>query len=312
MRLGVLDVGSNTVHLLVVDAYPGARPLPAFSHKVGLSLADHLDQDNKLSKIGEQRLTEVVAESMRIAEDKGVEDFLAFATSAVRDAANGDDVLARVQQRTGAHIRVLSGENEARLTFLAARRWFGWSSGRLLVIDIGGGSLEVAAGLDEEPEAVMSLPLGAIRLTRDWLAADPPSAGEVRAMRKHVRAEIARLAGGLLRRGAVDHAVGTSKTFRLLARIAGAAPSSEGPYAKRFLNHADVAAWADRLATMDSAERARLPGVSERRAGQALAGAVVADAAMDLMGVSQLEICPWAMREGVILKRLDTLNESPS
>lgn len=312
MRLGVLDVGSNTVHLLVVDAYPGARPLPAFSHKVGLSLAAHLEPDNKLSKVGEQRLTEVVAESMRIAEDKGVEDFLAFATSAVRDAANGDDVLARVQQRTGAHIRVLSGENEARLTFLAARRWFGWSSGRLLVIDIGGGSLEVAAGLDEEPEAVMSLPIGAVRLTRDWLATDPPSAGEVRSMRKHVRAEIARLAGGLLRRGAVDHAVGTSKTFRLLARIAGAAPSSEGPYVKRFLNHADVGAWADRLATMDSADRARLPGVSERRAGQALAGAVVADAAMDLMGVSQLEICPWAMREGVILKRLDTLNESTS
>jgi exopolyphosphatase/guanosine-5'-triphosphate,3'-diphosphate pyrophosphatase len=312
MRLGVLDVGSNTVHLLVVDAYPGARPLPAFSHKVELSLAAHLQPDNKLSRTGEQRLTEVVAESMRIAEDKGVEDFLAFATSAVRDAANGDDVLARVQQRTGAHITVLSGENEARLTFLAARRWFGWSSGRLLVIDIGGGSLEVAAGLDEEPEAVMSLPIGAVRLTREWLTTDPASSGEVRAMRKHVRAEIARLAGGVLRHGAVDHAVGTSKTFRLLARIAGAAPSSEGPYVKRFLKHGDAAAWADRLAAMDTAERARLPGVSERRAGQALAGAVVADAVMDLMGVSQLEICPWAMREGVILKRLDTLTESSS
>src|SRR5215469_11302968 len=213
MRLGVLDVGSNTVHLLVVDAYPGARPLPAFSHKVELSLAEHLWPDNKLTTVGEQRLTEVVAEAMRIAEDKGVEDFLAFATSAVRDAANGDDVLARIQQRTGAHIRVVSGENEARLTFLAARRWFGWSSGRLLVIDIGGGSLEVAAGLDEEPEAVMSLPLGAVRLTRDWLTSDPPAPDQVRALRKHVRAEIARLAGGLLRGGSVDHSVGTSKTF---------------------------------------------------------------------------------------------------
>jgi exopolyphosphatase/guanosine-5'-triphosphate,3'-diphosphate pyrophosphatase len=244
---------------------------------------------------------------MRIAEDKGVEDFLAFATSAVRDAANGDDVLARVEQRTGASIRVLSGEHEARLTFLAARRWFGWSSGRLLVIDIGGGSLEVATGLDEEPESVMSLPLGAVRLTRDWLTTDPPSPGEVRAMRKHVRAEIARLAGGLLRHGAVDHAVGTSKTFRQLARIAGAAPSNEGFYVKRFLRHSDVAIWAERLASMDRAERSRLPGVSEGRATQAAAGAVVADAVMELMGVAQLEICPWALREGVILRRLDTL-----
>jgi exopolyphosphatase/guanosine-5'-triphosphate,3'-diphosphate pyrophosphatase len=307
MRLGVLDVGSNTVHMLVVDAHPGARPLPAFSHKAELSLAAHLESGNRLSEVGEERLTEVVIESLRIAEDKGVEDFLGFATSAVRDAVNGDDVLTRIQQRTGARIRVLSGENEARLTFLSARRWFGWSSGRLLVVDIGGGSLEIGAGLDEEPEAVMSLPLGAGRLTRDWFTADPPPPDEVRALRKHVRAEIARLAGGLRRGGAADHAVGTSKTFRQLARIAGAAPSSEGFYVRRFLKHTDVGQWAERLAAMKSAERARLPGVSEGRAAQMPAGAIVADAVMDLMGVSQLEICPWALREGVILKRLDVL-----
>lgn len=309
MRLGVLDVGSNTVHMLVVDAYPGARPLPAFSHKVELRLSAHLEPDNKLSAAGEERLTSVVLEALRIAEDKGVEDFMGFATSAVRDADNGDDVLARVQQQTGVHIRVLSGENEARLTFLAARRWFGWSSGRLLVIDIGGGSLEMAAGPDEEPEAAMSLPLGAGRLTRDWLSADPPPPEELRAMRKYVRAEIARHAGALLRGRPVDHAVGTSKTFRQLARIAGAAPSGEGFYVKRFLKHADVGVWAERLAAMDRAERFRLPGVSEGRSAQAPAGAVVADAVMDLMGITQLEICPWALREGVILRRLDMLTQ---
>ena len=307
MRLGVLDVGSNTVHMLVVDAHPGARPLPAFSHKVDLSLAAHLEPNGTLSAAGEKRLTEVVADALVIAEDKGVEDFLGFATSAVRDAGNGDEMLARIQERTGAHIRVLSGESEAKLTFLAARRWFGWSSGRLLVVDIGGGSLEIAAGLNEDPEAVMSLPLGAGRLTRDWFTADPPPHKEARALRRHVRAQIARLAGDLRRGGTVDHAVGTSKTFRQLARIAGAAPSSEGFYVRRFLKHSDVGLWADRLATMASAERARLPGVSEGRAPQMLAGAIVADAVMDLMGVSQLEICPWALREGVILKRLDVL-----
>jgi exopolyphosphatase / guanosine-5'-triphosphate,3'-diphosphate pyrophosphatase len=307
MRLGVLDVGSNTVHMLIVDAYPGARPLPAFSHKVELSLAAHLQPDNALSAVGEERLTEVVAEAVRIAEDKGVEDFIAFATSAIRDASNGEAVLARIREATGASIPVLSGDNEARLTFLAARRWFGWSSGRLLVMDIGGGSLELAAGQDEEPEAVMSLPLGAGRLTRDWFTADPPPAGEVRALRRHVRAEIARMVGGLRRGGAVDHAVGTSKTFRQLARIAGAAPSNEGFYARRYLKHSDLSIWAERVVTMDRAERSRLPGVSEGRAPQMPAGAIVADAVMDLMGISQLEICPWALREGVILKRLDTL-----
>ncbi len=310
MRLGVLDVGSNTVHFLVVDAYPGARPIPAFSHKDELRLAAHLEPDNTLSTAGEKRLTSVVSEAMQIAEDKGVEEFIGFATSAVREAVNGDEVLARVQERTGAQIKALSGEHEARLTFLAARRWFGWSSGRLLVIDIGGGSLEAAAGRDEEPEAVMSLPLGAGRLTRDWLSADPPPPEEVRAMRKYVRAEIARQAGGLLRGGAVDYTVGTSKTFRQLARIAGAPPSSEGFDVKRFLKHGDVSLWAERLSAMDEAERTRLPGVSEGRAAQMTAGAIVADAVMDLMDVSQLEICPWALREGVILKRLDTLTLS--
>lgn len=307
MRLGVLDIGSNTVHMLVVDAHPGARPLPAFSHKVDLRLAAQLEDGNKLSHEGAERLEGTVAEALRMAEDKGVEDFLAFATSAVRDAVNGEEVLTRVTERTGVDIRVVSGENEARLTFLAARRWYGWSAGRLLLFDIGGGSLEVAAGPDEDPEAAMSIPLGAGRLTRDWFTADPPPADEVRALRRHVRAEIARHAGAFLRHGAADHAVGTSKTFRQLARIAGAAPSNEGFYVKRVLKHTDVSMWAERLAAMDRTERARLPGVSEGRAPQMVAGALVADAVMDLMGVSQLEICPWALREGVILKRLDTL-----
>jgi exopolyphosphatase/guanosine-5'-triphosphate,3'-diphosphate pyrophosphatase len=177
------------------------------------------------------------------------------------------------------------------------------------VVDIGGGSLEIGAGQDEEPEAVMSLPLGAGRLTRDWFTSDPPPPDQVRALRRHVRAEIARMAGSLRRGGTVDHAVGTSKTFRQLARIAGAAPSSEGFYARRFLSHADVGAWAERLASMEPGERSRLPGVSEGRAAQMTAGAIVADAVMDLMGVAQLEICPWALREGVILKRLDNLTD---
>jgi len=307
MRLGVLDVGSNTVHLLVVDAYPGARPMPAFSHKAELRLADHLQDGVRLSASGQESLRAVVVEALRIAEDKGVTDVLAFATSAVREAQNGEQVLAGIREQTGAQITVLTGSEEARLTFLAARRWFGWSSGRLLVIDIGGGSLELASGLDEEPDALVSLPLGAGRLTRDWITADPPPPEEVRKLRRHVRAEIANEIGGILRHGPTDHVVGTSKTFRQLARIAGAAPSSEGPYAKRVLRHADIGAWARRLPLMDQADRAKLPGVSAGRAPQLPAGAIVADATLDLLGVEQLELCPWALREGIILRRLDML-----
>src|ERR1700760_3920393 len=120
MRLGVLDVGSNTVHLLVVDAYPGARPLPAFSHKAEIRLADHLENGGRLSGRGEGQLLVFVKEALQIAEDKGVEDFVGFATSAIRDAVNGDEVLRRIAEQTNARITVLGGEGEARLTFLAA------------------------------------------------------------------------------------------------------------------------------------------------------------------------------------------------
>ncbi|HEY2489530.1 MAG TPA: Ppx/GppA phosphatase family protein [Streptosporangiaceae bacterium] len=305
MRLGVLDVGSNTVHFLVVDAHRGARPLPAFSHKAELRLADHLENGNRLTSSGEKQLRQFVGEALRIAEDKGVEDLLPFATSAVREAANGEEILTRIRADVQVDIRVLTGQDESRLTFLAARRWFGWSSGRLLVVDIGGGSLEIASGIDEEPDVAISLPLGAGRLTRDWLTGDPPSANQVRQLRKHVRTEIARTAGEVLRNGRADQSVATSKTFRQLARIAGAAPSGEGSYVRRNLRHTELTPWASRLAKMKTAQRTQLPGVSATRAPQLLAGAIVADAAMDLFELEELELCPWALREGVILQRLD-------
>lgn len=305
----MLDIGSNTVHLLVVDAHQGGRPLPAFSHKADLRLGEHLDASNRLTDGCCQRLLDFISEALRIAEDKGVGKILAFATSAVRDATNGDELLTRIEAETNVRIQVLPGVDEARLTFLAARRWFGWSSGRLLMVDIGGGSLEFATGLDEEPDYAVSLPLGAGKLTRDRLPGDPPAAEDVRALRRHVRAEVAGAAGMLLRQGQPDHAVATSKTFRQLARIAGAAPSNEGFYVRRALKSADVTALAERLPKLTFADRRELPGASLGRAHQLAAGAIVADAVMDLFSLPELEICPWALREGVILRQLDVLGD---
>jgi exopolyphosphatase/guanosine-5'-triphosphate,3'-diphosphate pyrophosphatase len=307
MRLGVLDVGSNTVHFLIVDAHRGGRPLPVFKHKAELHLGNHVGEGNLLSDVCARQLHSFVLEALEIAEDKGQEEMLAFGTSALRDAVNSGAVLGQIRAETGVDIVVLTGPEEARLTFLAARRWFGWSSGRVLMLDIGGGSLEIAAGIDEEPDVAISLPLGAGRLTRDWLSADPPSPDEVRRMRKHVRTEIARRAGEVTRAGQPDRVVATSKSFRQLARIAGAAPSSDGPYVRRAVSNADVKDLAKRLAGMSAEQRAAMPGVSAGRAPQLVAGALVADAAMDLFDLPELEICPWALREGVILRRIDSL-----
>lgn len=308
MRLGVLDIGSNTVHLLVVDAHQGAAPLPAWKSKISLRLAEHLGADGRIDDHALHELLAFAGQARQTAEDLGVTEFLAFATSAVRDAPNGLEVLAAVRERTGIEVEVLSGEEEARLTFLAVRRWFGWSAGRILVLDIGGGSLELASGADEEPDVALSLPLGAGRLTRDLLAGDPPGEEAVREARRVVRASLGTVIGRLLRAGEPRICVATSKTFRQLARIAGAAPSHDGYFVRRTLSRDDVRAWVPKLATMTAAERTRLPGVSDSRAAQLLAGAIVAESAMDLLGVEELEIGPWALREGVILRRIDGLD----
>jgi exopolyphosphatase / guanosine-5'-triphosphate,3'-diphosphate pyrophosphatase len=307
MRLGVLDVGSNTVHLLVVDAHRGAAPLPAYSHKTELRLAEYLEKDGRITKAGADDLISFVAEAAELAEDKGSESMLAFATSALREAPNGEKVLDRVRKEAKVELTVLTGEEEARLTFLAVRRWFGWSSGRLAVFDIGGGSLEIAAGSDEEPTVAVSVPLGAGRLTRESLTTDPPDKDEVRALRKRIRLEMAAVAGGVLRAGRPQRAVATSKTFRSLARICGAAPSEEGLYVPRSLERDELVSRLPKLIAMSAAERAALPGVSVSRSAQLLAGALVADAVMDLFDQNCLEVCPWALREGVILARLDQL-----
>jgi exopolyphosphatase/guanosine-5'-triphosphate,3'-diphosphate pyrophosphatase len=125
MRLGVLDIGSNTGHLLVVDASGGAAPMPAYSHKEPLRLAEHLDASGAVSDTGVEALTSFVASSVVVAEDKGCVEMAGFATSAVRDASNVEAVLEHVRDVTGVEIEVLPGEDEARLTFLAVRRWFG-------------------------------------------------------------------------------------------------------------------------------------------------------------------------------------------
>lgn len=303
MRMGVLDIGSNTGHLLIVDAFRGGPPVPAHSFKEPLRLAEHLDAEQRVSPEGIARLVKYAVSATDEAAEKGCDTVLAFATSAVRDAVNAEEVIAAVNAATHLDLQVLPGEDEARLTFLAVRRWFGWSSGRLGVFDIGGGSLELAAGSDEQPEVVSSLPLGAGRLTRERL----DQGVSVPELRLAVRREIGQAAGPLLRGGSFDRAVATSKTFRSLARMCGAAPSADGPYVRRVLARQQLSRLVDELATCSTEEIAAMPGVSTDRAHQMRAGAVVAEATMDLFGVEDLEICPWALREGVLIEYLDHL-----
>jgi exopolyphosphatase/guanosine-5'-triphosphate,3'-diphosphate pyrophosphatase len=306
VRLGVLDVGSNTVHLLVVDAHRGGHPTPMSSTKSPLRLAESIDDSGKLTRKGAEKLIATVDEFAKIARSSGCADLMAFATSAVRDATNSEDVLARVRAETDVDLQVLTGVDESRLTFLAVRRWYGWSAGRIIDLDIGGGSLEMSSGVDEEPDVALSLPLGAGRLNREWLDRDPPGRRRVAMLRDWLDSELADAAKAMLDAGEPDLAVGTSKTFRSLARLTGAAPSAAGPRAKRVLTANGLRQLIAFISRMTTEDRADLEGVSAERAPQIVAGALVAEASMRALSLESVQICPWALREGIILRRLDS------
>jgi exopolyphosphatase/guanosine-5'-triphosphate,3'-diphosphate pyrophosphatase len=187
-------------------------------------------------------------------------------------------ILTRVERETGVRPQCLTGADEARLTYLAVHQWYGWSAGRLVVVDIGGGSMEIVLGRDAQPELAVSLPLGAGRLTRMFLPDDPPKNKQITALRRHVNETLREVADRLRWEGTPDRAIATSKTFKQLARLSGAPAQRKGPFARRSLTVQDLEAWIPRLVRLRASQRAQLRGVSRPRARQIVAGAVVARA----------------------------------
>jgi exopolyphosphatase / guanosine-5'-triphosphate,3'-diphosphate pyrophosphatase len=301
MRLGVLDVGSNTVHLQVVDTSPGARPNPTFNYKEELRLTQYINEDNLVSDEGIEKLRSSIKRAIEQSASVQTQELLPFATSALREASNGEKIINSINKDFHIDLQVLTGEEEAKLTFLAARRWFGWSSGRLLVIDIGGGSLEMAVGIDEAPEIATSLPLGAARLTKDFLKGDPYTDKSLRALRDHIENKLEQILPSLVKHQDTDRAIATSKTLRTLARLAGDWFDGTG----KNITVEAIRKISAKLSEMDENTRAKLPGVSENRASQIVAGAFVAESVMRNLDIKELEICPWALREGVVLKWMD-------
>ncbi|GAA2504545.1 phosphatase [Streptomyces longisporus] len=300
----MLDVGSNTVRLEVSDAEAGV-PLPVHTAKWKLRLSEQVRDDGRLGEAGTERLLTALTAAAEMAARWDAQEPLVFATSVVRDAPDRADVLRAVHERTGLSLRVLPGEVEARLTFLGARRWMGWRSGPLALFDIGGGSLEVAFGRGRVPEFAVSLPLGANRLTQEFLhSAGSPRPSETAALRRRARHQL-RDASARIRWEHPQTAVATSRTFQQLARLCGAAPGRRGPFVERVLRRRDLRRAIGRLAALPAERRAELPGISKARARQSLAGAIVARTAMKLSGVKTLAICPWALREGILLRYLE-------
>lgn len=308
MRLGVIDLGSNTVHLLVVDARPGASPVPYHSQRSVLRLMRYIGTDGAISEEGAVLIMSALSSALAAVNEIKVDDLIVTVTSAIREATNGEEVLERVTRQTGLNPQVLSGEDEARITMLAVRRWFGWSAGEILLFDIGGGSFEIAQGADEYPDVQASLPLGAGRSTINFLVEDPPPPEAISALRKHAREIFTqvreeRFSG----RPKPKRVVGTSKTIRSLARLMGGPPDPDtGDLAA--LHYTGLREWEPVMSQMPSDMRRFLPGITPERAYQIMAGAVVLRTAMKVFEVQTLTVSPWALREGIVLRYIDGLD----
>jgi exopolyphosphatase/guanosine-5'-triphosphate,3'-diphosphate pyrophosphatase len=307
VRLGVLDIGSNTVHLLVANARAGGRPTARTSERTVLRLMRYLTPDGAISEEGVVALVDAVSRARASAEAEGVDELLATATSAVRDATNGAEVIARVEAALGQPLQVLGGDTEARFTFLAVRRWFGWSAGQILLFDIGGGSLEIAGGADELPEIAESVPLGAGRMTIEFLPDDPPGEDALDALREHAASVLEPVATRFAALPRPDHVVGSSKAIRSLAKLAGYPVPGWSGIERMVLPRAALKDWIPRLARIPAVARQELPGITADRTFQIVAGAVVLHQAMKAMDAEELEVSPWALREGVLLRYLESL-----
>jgi exopolyphosphatase/guanosine-5'-triphosphate,3'-diphosphate pyrophosphatase len=267
-----------------------------------------IEADGSISEAGIDALQAAIRSAVETMRQIGVDDILPTATSAIREATNGIDALARIEHNAGVRLRVLSGEDEARITMLAVRRWFGWSAGEILLFDIGGGSFEIAQGADEYPEVSVSLPLGAGRMTREFLPDDPPLREDISRLRAHARAEFTQVRQQFKGRPKPQRVVGTSKTIRSLARLVGGVPDNiESPPPMTYANLRD---WEPRLRDIPASARQLLPGITPERAIQIVAGAVVVRTAMKVFGVESLDISPWALREGIVLRYIDALDNS--
>nr|WP_315903681.1 hypothetical protein [Streptomyces rhizosphaerihabitans] len=309
-QAGVLDVGCHSALLTVARRRAGVDMEPVLSRKVRLQLHETLDATGRLGKSGVRSVQRAVAETL--AEDReSLPEVYAFATSVIRDAPNREEVLAQVAHATGTRLRVLSGEEEARLAYVAARHWAGTRAGSLLVLDIGGGTVEIASGTAKQPRTVLSLPLGARTVTRDWKLGEAVSSKRRLAeVRDHLSDRLTEVAD-LPRAEPDGRVLACSKTFTQLARYTTNAGRDRSGAPQR-LTLDDVRAAVGVLAKNGSAGRGRLPGISRHRAGQSLAGALVAEALMEACRATSVEISPWSTREGLLLERLGALRPKGS
>jgi exopolyphosphatase/guanosine-5'-triphosphate,3'-diphosphate pyrophosphatase len=298
MRVAAIDVGTNSVRLFVADARDGS-PRPIDRDLVLTRLGEGVDRDRRLGAEPMRRTVDAIAGYHDRAKQAGAERVRIAATSAVRDAANRSEFLALVQESTGVRPEILSGEQEARLSFLGATSELDPGAGPVLVLDIGGGSTEFVVGTDDV-DAWVSLDVGSVRLTERHVRSDPPAAGELDAVRADARRSVgeARSAVG----SSARRLIGLAGTTTTLAAIA---LDLQG-YDRAAIHHASlgrerVDEIAGMLAAMTTAERRELPAMPPGREDVIVAGAGILIAVMEGFGFAEVIVSEADILDGLIL-----------
>lgn len=302
MRIAAIDIGTNSVHMIVVQV----RADRSF---------EVIDREKEMVRLGSgglggRALTEpsmmaalqVLSKFRRLAESHDVDEIVAAATSAVREADNGREFISAVRQRTGINVRVISGTEEARLIHRAAVYGVDVSDGAAVVIDIGGGSVELTRGSAARLQVVKSAKIGVIRLTEQFVRTDPLTTRDERRLVKSIEEEIADTVARIVNLG-FDRVIGTSGTILSLGQLAASEENgapADGLRSRR-ISVKQIRRLRRELASMTLAERLQIPGLDPRRADLAVAGSILLDTILKKLGAKELTLCDLALREGLAL-----------
>lgn len=320
MKIAAIDVGSNSIKLVVVDAAASDSFAVLAREKDTVRLGHDTLRNGRLAPEAIERAVESIKRFRSIAEARGAEQVIAVATASVREARNADQLIKEVERKAGVSLEVLSPIEEGRLIGLAAAQGCPGQGNSILNVDIGGGSTEISLMRDASPASLFSVKLGAIGLTEQFIFTDPPKPKELRALKEEINAALERPAREL-RGQRWQRATGTSGTIlaigealRLSAlseedlQVEGARPAGDE------IDLTKLARFNSRTAEMTSIQRRGLPGISTQRSEIIITGGQILEGVMRALNISSLRTCGWALREGVLIDRLREIEaeEHPS
>ena len=301
MRLAAIDIGTNSVHMIVVQVRPDLSFEVIDREKEMVRLGAGGLDGRKLTETAMDAALQALSKFKRLADSHHVDEILAAATSATREAENGTEFLAAIAELTGIRPRVISGTEEARLIHLAAVYGVDVKRGKAVVIDIGGGSVEITCG-GEKPQLAKSFKVGVIRLTERYVKTDPLSDRDERRLVKHIHGETNAHIKAIVHLG-YDRVIGTSGTILSLGTMAAHEMRGEEPDEIRNLRipAKQIRRLREKATSLPLAQRLRMPGLEPRRADLVVAGSVLLDTILRQLGADEITMCDLALREGLIL-----------